>query len=335
LAVRGIQPVIDKVEVRLPARTQFSSEFAKLYRDIHHDPDRRVNPFRSSAYYTSVGDLRRFGYDAVLHLGCQSDKEGNHKLELIDTGKMTYGQMANEIERIFDANPRRLEMMRVDLAADVRDVPVSWFAGHVRARWKRFAADLGKIGEGPQIEYCRMGKQKVETLYFGKRPNCFRIYDKIAEFKHQYAQLTRRASDAAELPSFDDVYGYPESGVTLTRVERQIGGSRVPTEIDTFGKLKRAPEFNPFDKLEFLAAGESEPSIEKYGLNAFLFGKGLRQLIEAEGLHRARAFVNAHSGGHASRILATYREFLPSEAGIDGRRLFWVYQQSLAKQLAA
>jgi hypothetical protein len=328
----GFQPVIDKVEVRVPARTQFSREFAQLYRDIHHDP--KVNPFRSSRYYSSVGDLRRLGYDAVLHMGCQSDKAGNHKLELIDTGKMTYTQMAQEIERIFDTSPRRLEMMRVDLAADVRGIPVSWFAGHVRARWKRFAADLGKM-ENPQLEYCRIGKQKVETLYFGKRPNCFRIYDKIAEFEHQYAQLTRRAPDAAELPGFEEVYAAPRNGLTLTRVERQMGGSRVPTEINTFGKLKRSAEFNPFDKLDFLASGESEPSIERYDLNAFLFGKGLRQLIEAEGMHRARAFVNAHSGGHASRIFQTYREFLPAESGLDARRLFLVYQESASKQLAA
>lgn len=331
--VRGPLPVIDKVDVRIPAGTQFSTEFARLYPEIRNDP--RVNPFRSTRYYDSVGDLRRFGYDAVLHMGCALDKKGNHKLELIDTGRMTYGQMAHEIQRIFDTNPRRLEMMRVDLAADVQDVPVSWFAGHVRARWKRFAADLGKIGEDPEMEYCRMGKQTVETLYFGKRPNCFRIYDKIAEFKHQYAQLTRRASDAAELPSFADAYGYPASGITLTRVERQIGGSRVPTEIDTFGKLKRAPEFNPFDKLEFLAPGKVEPSIEKYDVEAWLKGKGLRQLIDTEGMHRARAFLNAHSGGHASRYFQTYREFLPADTGIDARRLFAVYQQSVAKQLAA
>ena len=59
--------------------------------------------------------------------------------------------------------------------------------------------------------------------------------------------------------------GIPESGVTLTRVERQMGGGRVPAHIDTFGKLKASAAFNPFDRLDFLAAGVQEPRIEDYG----------------------------------------------------------------------
>jgi hypothetical protein len=324
--------VIDKVEVRLRARTQFSKDFAGLYRDIHHDP--KAILFRSSPYYASVRDLRQFGYQAVLHMSCLRGKEGNHKLALVDTGTMKYGQMAREVERIFDVDARRLSVMRVDFAADVRGVPVSWFAGHVRARWKRFVCDIGKT-ESFENEYTRMGGQQVETFYLGKRPNCFRIYDKIAEYKHQYAHLTWRALDAAELPAFEAVYGYPETGLTLTRVERQIGGSRVPTQIDTFGKLKRSAEFNPFDKLDFLASGKSEPSVHEYGLSRYAVGMWLRSAIEELGIHRVRSFVNAHSGGHASRFFSQYRDFLPAEAGIDGHRLFLVYRESVSKQLAA
>jgi hypothetical protein len=317
--------VIDKVELRLPARTQFSGEFGQLYRDIHHDP--KFNPFRESRYYASVGDLRHFGHDVILHLSCLRDKEGNHKLELIDTGNMKYADMAREVQSIFDVDTRRLSLMRVDLAADVRGVPVGWFADHVRARWKRFVCDIG------ETEYARMGRQRIETLYLGKRPNCFRIYDKIAEYKHQYARLTRRASDAAELPTFESAYGYPETGITLTRVERQIGASRVPAQIDTFGKLKRSASFNPFDRLDFLSSGEREPAVDKYGLQRYGFGMWLRHEIEDNGAHRVRAFINAHSPGHASRYFSEYQDFLPVEAGIDGQRLFQIYQESVSRQL--
>ena len=34
-------------------------------------------------------------------------------------------------------------------------------------------------------DYSRTGKVGIETLYLGKRPNFFRIYNKIAEFHYQ------------------------------------------------------------------------------------------------------------------------------------------------------
>jgi hypothetical protein len=94
----------------------------------------------------------------------------------------------------------------------------------------------------------------------------------------------------------------------------------VPTQIDTFGKLKRSAEFNPFDKLDFLASGKSEPSVHEYGLRRYAVGMWLSSEIEALGIHRVRSFVNAHSGGHASRYFSQYRDFLPAEAGIDGQK---------------
>jgi hypothetical protein len=171
-----------------------------------------------------------------------------------------------------------------------------------------------------------MGRKVVQTFYLGKRPNCFRIYDKLAEYHHQYAQLTRRASDAAELPSFEQAYGYPESGVTLTRVERQIGGGRIPAQIDTFGKLKTSLQFNPFARLDFFAAAVQEPRIEDHGLTKYAVGMWLRDRADDIGLHRRRALVNQHSGGHAGRLFEEYRDFLPAEAGITAERLFSIYR---------
>lgn len=319
--------MIDKVEVRVPAKAQFSPTFQKLYCEISRDP--KINPFRSSQHYLRVGDLRPFDYQAILHMHCIRDKkQGNHKLELLDTGQMSYSAMRHEIERIFDLDGRRLPLMRVDLAVDIRDLPVAWFVAHVRARWKQWVADIG-------LEYARMGRRQIQTFYLGKRPNCFRIYDKLAEFHYQYTQLTRRLSDAAELPTFEEQYGYPENGIVLTRVERQMGGGRVPAQIDTFGKLKTSHEFNPFQNLEVIAAGVRSPQIEDYGLNRFGFGMWLRSLAEDIGMHRLRAFLHKHSGRHAARVLEEYREFLPAEAGITAERLYATYQDSVTRQLAA
>lgn len=324
--------VIDKIEAKIPAQAPFSREFGKLYSEIRGDP--RVNPFRPSQHYLYARDLRRFGYEAILHIGCIRDKQGNHKLELLDTGTKSYAELHNEIEHIFDLDARCLSLMRVDLAADVRGAPVSWFVAHMRARWKQWAADIGRI-ESETLEYARMGRPQVQTLYFGKRPNCYRVYDKLAEYHHQYAQLTRRVSDAAELPSFEETYGYPETGIILTRLERQMGGGRVPAQIDTFAKLRASAEFNPFDRLNFLGPGVQEPQIEEYGLIRYMAGIGLRQFAESIGIHRLRALINEHSGRHAARVLEEYREFLPAEAGITAESLYASYQESTRRQLAA
>ncbi len=322
--------MIDKVEVRIPAQAPFSKEFGSLYCAIRNDP--KVDPFRSSRHYLYAGDLRAFGHEAILHMSCVRDKQGNHKIELLDTGTKSYGEMREEIERIFRLDARRLPLMRVDLAADVRGVPVSWFVRHVRARWKQWVCDIGQV-DCETSEFARMGRREVQTFYLGKRPNVFRIYDKLAEYHHQYAQLTRRASDAAEVPSFEEAYGFPESGVTLTRVERQMGGGRVPTQIDSFGKLKASAAFNPFDRLDFLAAGVREPRIEEFGEMDYLAGIGLRHLAEDIGVHRVRALLNGQ--GHAARIFEKLRDFLPAEGGITAERVYAIYQESTARQLAA
>ncbi|HEY7336486.1 MAG TPA: hypothetical protein VH639_16455 [Bryobacteraceae bacterium] len=316
--------MIDKVEVRIPARSPYTREFAALRRDVLGT---KRDPFRPSTHYQSSGDLREFGYPTILHSVCRHGTGGNHKVELVDSGLMTLARMHHEIERIFDVDAARLNIMRLDLAADVRGVPVSWFSGHVRARWKRWVADFS------DVEYTRMGKGEIQTVYFGKRPNCYRIYDKIAEWRSQYIRLKRRAD--AGYPSFEDVFGYPEMGQTLTRVERQIGGSRVPEQVDTFGKLRYLPDFNPFVRLEFIAPGKAEPTIEECGFGEFAIGMFLRDRAESWGVHRLRAWLNHHADRNAKRLIDRYHNFLPAEAGITAERLFETYRESVSKQLAA
>jgi len=319
-----VKPVMDKVDVRVPSAPQFSAEFARAYRDF--GSDQKV--FHPSQLYTRVGDLRKIGFQSILHVHCQMDRQGNHKLELIDVGDLSFRGIQHEILRIFDIEPRKLEIMRLDLAADVVGVPVLWFARNTRAKWKQWVAEIGKI------EYAQMGKRRVETVYFGKRPNCFRIYDKISEFHHQYDQMIRRASDAAEVPTFEEKFGYPATGFVLTRVERQIAGAQIPKELKKVEHLRRLPDFNPFDRLELLAGRYSEPQISDFGMKYFT-GLGLRGKADEIGVHRLRSMLNEISKGNSSRILRDYAPFMPSGRGIDEAALYRKYQESVNRQLAA
>ena len=317
--------MIDKLEVRVPAQTEYSSDFQKLYSTVRQS---KRDPFVRSSHYLAVGDLRPFGYEAILHAHCVHGL-GNHKLELIDTGRATLPEMIREIERVFAVDSRCLEISRIDLAADIFDVPVAWFLEHLRAKWKRFTADLGKV------EYSRMGKLGVETFYLGKRPNCYRIYNKIAELRYQYSRL-KVADDQPKL-SFEALYGLPESGRVLTRVERQFGAGRLPAKIGTVGKLPGLFDFNPFDNLEVLSGAARTPNIDDYDLSTYLQGRGLESVLnELGGLHRGRAWLNKHSGGNAARLLRKLAPFLPtSEHPVTVERIHVAYRESVMRQLAA
>ncbi len=48
--------------------------------------------------------------------------------------------MRHEINRIFDTPPGPLQVMRVDLAADVEGVPVEWFEKNLGVTFKRFTS---------------------------------------------------------------------------------------------------------------------------------------------------------------------------------------------------
>ena len=89
--------MIDKLDVRVPHSAPYTREFARLYREIAWDYARRSmegKPMRqrASRYYQSVVDLRDFGYDAILHSFAKLSKNGDHKIELVQTGNMGFSQ---------------------------------------------------------------------------------------------------------------------------------------------------------------------------------------------------------------------------------------------------
>jgi len=335
--------MIDKVELRVPGFTAYSPQFSKLYQEIRNDPN---GPFRPTAHYLASADLRSYGYPAVLHTHNIHDKQGNHKLELIETGRLKYTQMRQEIQRIFDTESGPLELMRVDLAADVPGVPVSWFKQNVLGQYKRWTADIGTL-DTSDAQVSSMGKTGVETFYLGKRPNVIRMYNKIAERWQEYSRRKKRALFEAKkqarggplnfsFPAFEALFGYPEEGLILTRVERQIAAGRVPKVLATFGHLGRAADLDPFERLVFLNGGKPEPNPDHYDFATFAQGMYIRQLIQDEGIHRAKQFLNRHSMRNANRMLRRFRDFIPDDAGrVTQKMLVNKYRDSVSKQLAA
>jgi hypothetical protein len=349
--------VIDKLDVRVQRGTPFTKEFGYLYRELWCDPEHR--PFHETEHYEASGDLRPFGYSAILHGHCKHGKSGADKLELIDTGMMTYPGMVNEIERVYECDARRLEIMRVDTCADIPGVSVQWLQERARVRYKQ---SIRRFIVEPIVmnEIAKSGR--VGTVSFGKKPNQLRIYDKIDELLNQYQKMQRQAK--GELPSFEQCFGYPENFV-LTRVERQIAGDQVPAELETVGRLhENAAKFDPFDKLELINGGKPDPNPDDWEFGEWCTGMWIRHMSSERGFHFTRQFINRQSAGNASRYLRKFRDFLPPDAlaedfhlnptfdgfvepepeqttisgwceGITRDRITQIYRESVSRQLAA
>jgi hypothetical protein len=259
------------------------------------------------------------------------DRAGNHKIELIDVGQMTRTQILKEVGQIFNINALALSVMRVDFAVDVPDLPLQRFRETVRVEHKRFRAAVTG-----QPFYSEMGKGSIQTLYFGKRPNLIRIYDKRAEYQDQYRTLVRKLGKDAEPPSFESVFGPTGRNLVLTRVERQIGG-RIPSEIATLQQvIEPGFAFKPFAKLKIIDHSPTPEFDSHVSFETRCTGLYLQSMAQSDGMHAVNAFLSKHSNGDASRVRKKYEPFLASasETGITEAELQRRFEESLHRQMS-
>jgi hypothetical protein len=181
--------------VRIPERALFTNDFKSIFIGLK---------LTASRHYKLVVDLRPYSYNSILHYGCRHGKERNHKLELVDTGVMTLAEMKADIERVFLGDAGKLSIMRLDLAVDIEGIGLPWFAEHIRVQYKRWLARLGVI------DAAEMGSREIQTLYFGKRPNVIRIYNKLEEYRAQYQRMLRRVPPGAAAPTFEECFHVPD-----------------------------------------------------------------------------------------------------------------------------
>lgn len=318
--------MIDKLEIRVPHDTPFGPELNQIQHDL-----RRGFPtagFRPTQHYALSGDLRPFGIQAIVHLGCKHGNHRDHKLELLDTGTQPFSALLNTATRVFHFDPRPAGVMRCDCAADVPNVPVSYFENTAYVRYKRSACDIG------DTQQMRLGGASIETLYLGKKPNCIRIYNKPAQCLAEYRQLKRKLGNSGCALPFERIYGFA-ADCELTRVERQIAGARVPPELATVADVQRnAAEFNPFAHLEIHAANVQLPRPQDVGLARWLQGMKLRELRTQWGMQRLKKFLNRLSKGNASRICDAYADFfIESGSEITADVLCRMYQESVRRQI--
>jgi hypothetical protein len=245
--------------------------------------------------------------------------------------------MASIISQLFQVDPWTLGLMRVDLAADVENVPVPWFRNHAYVNRKQFSSRIEKSDE-LEVQFVGMGNAVAQTLYAGKRPNLIRIYNKLAEWFNQLKKQERdyrrfnagmagmemspeqlhygaRIPPTIEEFCMAEGYEYREGNI-LTRIERQIGGSRFPPELTTFNDLRFAHELAPFKELRLVGREpirqlESPP--DGVPIRNWLAALGLESLQQQLGSAQlAHSIVRKHGKGNGARVLQSIAECLPT-----------------------
>lgn len=321
--------MIDKIELRLPASTLFTREISAFFL---LNPETETLAGRPSRLDARVIDLRPAGLDSILHVSCKRGGRGQHKLELLDTGKKSYSELTRQVEAVRGGDNEQLGIMRIDFCADIHGVPVSWFQQRVRFLHKQISNQIGPL------PYQTISRAGIETISAGKRPNIVRIYDKVAESKMQFVKMRRTASKEADVLNFEQEFGFPEEAV-ITRVERQCGGGRIPEQVDTFGHISRAASFNPFEVIEIESSGRSRlPAVgECDSVTEWAAGMYFNQMIQEQGKQTFQRWLNRESNGNGARTVKRYKAFLPQAEGcpVTVRTIFETYRTSVIRQLSA
>ena len=327
--------MIDKLDLRVSEFAPPGPILAGPLEELKRHP---VPLFRPSKYYQYVCDLREpFDIDAVAHLFLRHGRP-NHKIEFIDAGEKSLLEIADIASQLFDVDPWPLEVMRTDLAADIEGVSVPWFKDHAHVNRKQFSSRIEKSSE-MELQFVGMGSAVAQTIYAGKRPCLIRIYDKQAEWRmqwHKYVIKCQRFNDRMEglemseeqrfygrliPPTFAEycsARGYQfHDGSVLTRIERQIGGNRVPPEYATLGNLRYAHDHQPFSGVQITCTEPIQNIVSPPAgvpIRDALAYIGLCSLKEQLGSEQlARSWVLKHGNGNGKRILKSLAESAPTK----------------------
>jgi hypothetical protein len=329
--------LIDWLDLRIPGHVPFTPRFSEVYAAAARDERR----WRKSQHYVRVANFEDCGYDMALHMSCTVTKKPIHKIQIVRAGDKTVPQMRELAGSVFQMEPDDIEVMRVDLTADIEGVPVDFFKRHSLVRCKQTRRELGQAQP-----YQTVAKGMAETLYSGVKPNQIRIYDKSAERRMQYQKYCARfARESAHLPdsaeivatTFEEMYGHEMFDV-ITRVERQVAGRDVEKiGVSSLRDLRlRADLLNPFEKMIFFDNREPDPRIEDWGWRDWHCGMDLRRRVHDFGIAEVERQMKADLGKNFQRQRKAFAAFLrlnSNVVGIDSQMLKNAYATSTARQL--
>jgi hypothetical protein len=164
--------MIDKADFQVPAGTQHTRLMQSIVRDLDRDKPRGADRgWRPNKIYKRSASLEPYGIPAIIYED-QMGPAPHHKIELLEVGEKPLSEMRETIWSVYDCEPWELRPMRLDLTADVRDVPVSWCKKNIKVMRKQNHHEWGST------PYETISQGIAQTMTGGKKPGQFRNYDK-------------------------------------------------------------------------------------------------------------------------------------------------------------
>jgi hypothetical protein len=246
-------------------------------------------------------------------------KEKRHrKVDFTDTRLLSAGDVLWRLTKFFQIKEEQalsLRVARIDFAADVCGVPMEWFKRHCRVKAKRKSQSY----ENLKVE---SSKGAVTSLVFGKRPDLYRVYNRVAEKRERGADILYAGMFSGALAPI------------VTRVERQCSGKAIPQQLSTLsGLFKHGADVDPFPGLICTPTSTDGLADDDWSPQKWLMNVGLATVVKEIGEATVRARLN-RAGGNARRIFEKYSQLLRSESpGVTVEQLREVYRNGTIRQL--
>jgi hypothetical protein len=302
--------MIDRLELRIPLDVP---KRAKNWVKYPLHPAKLGSPYATTLDADAALALRvHFNHRVPIA------KEKMHlKVDFTDTRLLSAEDLLLRLTSLFRIQGDEalsFQIARIDFAADVYGVPVEWFKRNCRVKRKRNPRSY----EDSKLD---TWKGRVTSVEFGKRPEFYRIYNRVAE---------KRARGADVL--YDGMFSAAPAP-TVTRVERQCSGRAIPREVATLGALfEHGADVIPFPNLVCRRTEVKYLSTEDWKPQQWLMSLGLESAVQELGEAVVRARLNRT--GNANRIFEKYSDLLHiASPGVTEERLREIYRRGTIKQL--
>lgn len=343
--------MIDTAHFRVPWNVPFTAEFEDMRKQAEKPTPAGagLGIWRRSQYYERTGMFEVMGLDVVFHERCSMTKLPNHKIEILKTGEKSLAEIWDISRRMFHCDPDDLGIMRADLTADIPEVPVPWFRDHTLVSHKRTTRIIGEI---PNTRFMTVASGVAETLYAGKSPNQFRIYDKTGERmfqlkreNHKIAALNKkslldsRPGESVVLPmmTFEQMFGYDPKKV-ITRVEVAIHGKSLEKiGLVRAADLRKTPWMHPFEKIKFINDKKLDCDPSLYSNDEWCAGLYWQSVARQHGIAAAkREMYRMHGNKHFYEKWKVFVPFMQtSEKRCSYEHLQSEFSSSCHRQLYA
>jgi hypothetical protein len=221
----------------------------------------------------------------------------HYKLDFTDTHLLSAHDIVWKICSVFQISPEQtltLKVARIDFTADTSGTPVQWFKEHCRVLKKRGSEDYESVKTATN--------RGITTITFGKSPDLYRIYNRIAE--------KRERKEEVLYPGMHTGAPVP----VITRIERECRGRKIPAEVHTLSRLfDNAEDFDPFQNLVLTPGGRSSAT-DDWDPKRWLMNLGLAYAVQQLGEAAVRSRLNRDRNAH--RFFPKYTELL--QAGLPG-----------------